>query len=423
MRILVVGSGGREHALVWRLAQSAGVDRIFCAPGNAGIAVEASCIPADIGSPDEMVALARTLRVDLTVVGPEAPLVSGLGDAFAADGLPIVAPSSFAAQLEGSKIFAKQFLADRGIPTADFAVVESLEDIDAHLDRFEYPVAVKADGLAAGKGVIIANTRQEAAETARKMLASEIAGGAGRRLVFEEFLNGEELSFILLCDRRTYFIFPPTQDHKRALDDDQGPNTGGMGAYCDPLILPVELRDAIIDQIVEPTLAGMRDLGHPFCGFLYCGLMITSEGPRVLEFNVRMGDPETQPLMYRLEGDFAGLLATAASGSLDASLVQWREGPSACVVLASEGYPGSYPKGRCITGIPEAETLGAKVFHAGTCIQCGHFATAGGRVLGITAGGATLAQALDTAYNAIEKIHFDGMHFRTDIGKKGLAHH
>ena len=423
MRILVVGSGGREHALVWRLAQSAGVDRVFCAPGNAGIAADASCIPTDIGAPDELVALARTLRVDLTVVGPEAPLVSGLADAFAADGLPIVAPEAFAAQLEGSKIFAKQFMVDRGIPTADFAVVESLDDIDAHLECFEYPVAVKADGLAAGKGVIIANTRQEAAETARKMLAGELAGAAGRRLVFEEFLTGEELSFILLCDRRTYFIFPPTQDHKRALDNDQGPNTGGMGAYCDPLILPVELRDAIIDRVVEPTLAGMRDLGHPFCGFLYCGLMITSEGPKVLEFNVRMGDPETQPLMHRLEGDFAGLLASAARGSLDASLVHWSKGPTACVVLASEGYPGSYPKDHRITGIPEAETLGAKVFHAGTRLQSGHYATSGGRVLGVTAGGATLAQALDTAYNAIEKIHFDGMRFRTDIGEKGLARH
>ena len=421
MRILVVGSGGREHALVWRLAQSADVDRVFCAPGNAGIAADASCIPADIGAPDELVALARTLRVDLTVVGPEAPLVSGLADAFAADGLPILAPEAFAAQLEGSKKFAKQFMVDRGIPTADFAVVESADDIDAHLDRFEYPVAVKADGLAAGKGVIIANTRQEAAETARKMLAGELAGGAGRRLVLEEFLTGEELSFILLCDRRSYFIFPPTQDHKRALDNDQGPNTGGMGAYCDPLILPVELRDTIIDRVVEPTLSGMRDLGHPFCGFLYCGLMITSEGPKVLEFNVRMGDPETQPLMHRLEDDFAGLLASAARGSLDASLVHWSEGPTACVVLASEGYPGSYPKGRRITGIPEAENLGAKVFHAGTRLQCGHYATAGGRVLGVTAGGATLAQAIDTAYNAIEKIHFDGMHFRADIGEKGLA--
>ena len=421
MRILVVGSGGREHALVWRLAQSAEVDRVFCAPGNAGIAADASCIPAGIGAPDELVALARTLQVDLTVVGPEAPLVSGLGDAFAAEALPILAPDAFAAQLEGSKIFAKQFMVDRGIPTADFAVVESMDEIDAHLDRFDYPVAVKADGLAAGKGVIIANTRQEAAETARKMLAGVLAGGAGHRFVFEEFLTGEELSFILLCDGRTYFIFPPTQDHKRALDNDQGPNTGGMGAYCDPLILPDELRDAIIDRVVEPTLAGMRDLGHPYSGFLYCGLMITSEGPKVLEFNVRMGDPETQPLMHRLEGDFASLLASAARGSLDASLVHWNEGPTSCVVLASEGYPGSYPKGRRIAGISEAETLGAKVFHAGTRLQSGHYATAGGRVLGVTAGGATLAQAIDTAYNAIEKIHFDGMHFRTDIGGKGLA--
>ena len=290
-----------------------------------------------------------------------------------------------------------------------------------HLDRFEYPIAVKADGLAAGKGVVIANTRAEAQETAQQMLSGDLVPGAGQRLILEEFLQGEELSFILLCDGKSHFIFPPTQDHKPAFDNDEGPNTGGMGAYCDPRILPDELQATILDRIVEPTLAGMRDLGHPFRGFLYVGLMITADGPKVLEFNVRMGDPETQPLMHRIRGDFAGLLASAAHGALDSTLVAWDPGPTACVVLASEGYPAAYPKGHLITGIPEADAAGAKVFHAGTLLHQGHFCTSGGRVLGVTAGGDTLAQALDTTYSALEKIHFKGMHYRTDIGRRGLA--
>ena len=421
MKILVIGGGGREHALIWRLNQSDSVRRVYCAPGNAGIATEASCIPAAISSKDELVALARTLQVDLTVVGPEAPLVSGIADAFQAAGLSIVAPDSFAAQLEGSKIFAKQFMAARNIPTAAFAIVESSQDLSAQLDRFQYPIAVKADGLAAGKGVVIVNTRAEAEQTAQQMLAGEFVSGAGRRLVLEEFLVGEELSFILLCDGKGHFIFPPTQDHKPAFDNDEGPNTGGMGAYCDPRLLTAELKDTILEHIVEPTLGGMRDLGHPFCGFLYVGLMITSDGPKVLEYNVRMGDPETQPLMHRLRGDFAGLLASAAHGSLDPNLVTWDAGPTACVVLASEGYPGSYPKGRAISGIAEAESAGAKVFHAGTLLSHGCFATSGGRVLGVTASGTTLSEALETTYAATKKIHFEGMHHRTDIGRKGLA--
>jgi len=421
MKVLVIGSGGREHALVSRLSQSPDVDRVFCTPGNAGIAAEASCIPADMAAPDELAALARTLEVDLTVVGPEAPLVAGIGDTFTAEGLAVLAPDSFAAQLEGSKIFSKQFMTDCGIPTAGFAVIDSLEDLDAQLDRFTFPIAVKADGLAAGKGVVIAKTRDEAQDTGRKMLTGELVPGAGQRLILEEFLTGEELSFILLCDGQNHFAFPPTQDHKPAFDNDEGPNTGGMGAYCDTRILPDDLRDTILDKVVEPTLAGIRGLGHPFCGFLYCGLMITPDGPKVLEYNVRMGDPETQPLMHGVRGDLAGLLASAAHGRLDPSLVTWSDGPTACVVLASEGYPGSYPTGRAITGIPEAEGLGAKVFHAGTRLRGGCYATAGGRVLGVTVGGSTLAEALETSYKAVARIHFEGMRYRTDIGRKGLA--
>ena len=421
MKILVIGGGGREHALVWRLRQSSSVDQAYCAPGNAGIAAEASCIPASLASADELIALARTLSVDLTVVGPEAPLVAGLGDAFEAERLPIVAPDAFATQLEGSKIFAKQFMAERDIPTAAFAVVESADDLAAQLDRFEYPIAVKADGLAAGKGVVIAQTRAEAETTGRQMLSGDMVPGAGRRLVLEEFLRGEELSFILLSDGAKHFVFPPTQDHKPAFDNDEGPNTGGMGAYCDPRILPADLNATILDRIIEPTLAGMRDLGHPFRGFLYVGVMITADGPKVLEFNVRMGDPETQPLMHRMRGDLGGFLASAAYGALDSTLVSWDAGPTACVVLASEGYPGPYAKGRTITGIAEADASGAKVFHAGTLLRGGLYSTSGGRVLGVTAGGESLAKALEKAYAAVEKIYFEGMHYRTDIGRKGLA--
>ncbi len=421
MKILVIGAGGREHALVWRLRQSDSAPQVYCAPGNAGIATEASCIPASLDSPDELVELARTLDVALTIVGPEAPLVAGIADAFQAARLPIVAPDTFAAQLEGSKIFAKQFMAERDIPTAAFAVVESAADLTTHLDRFDYPIAVKADGLAAGKGVVIAQTRAEAEETAQQMLAGDLVAGAGHHLILEEFLRGEELSFILLCDGANHFVFPPTQDHKPAFDNDEGPNTGGMGAYCDPRILPDELNATILDRIVEPTLAGLQDLGHPFRGFLYVGLMITADGAKVLEFNVRMGDPETQPLMHRIRGDFAGFLASAANGALDPTLVTWDPGPTACVVLAAEGYPGSYPKGRPITGIPDADATGAKVFHAGTLFGKGRFSTAGGRVLGVTAGGETLAKALETTYAAVDKIHFDGMHYRSDIGRRGLA--
>ena len=420
MKALVVGSGGREHALVWKLRQSEGVQQVYCVPGNAGIAMEASCIPGDIASSSELVALAETLGADFTIVGPEAPLVNGLVDAFAARKLPIVGPSKFASQLEGSKLFAKEFMRDHSIPSADFALLENAADIDQHISRFGFPVALKADGLAAGKGVVLAKNEQEARETAQTMLAGRLVGDAGRRIVLEQFLQGEEVSFIVLSDGGNYLVYPPTQDHKPVFDNDEGPNTGGMGAYCDPAILSNDLRSTIIDTVVEPTLDGLRKAGHPFRGFLYCGLMMTSEGPQVLEYNVRMGDPETQPLMFRMRGNFAELMSSAARGELQTDSVSWSPGPTACVVLCSEGYPGEYPRGRHIEGVPEAERNGAKVFHAGTRLQGGELVTAGGRVLGVTAGGDSLRQALETAYEAVAKIHFEGMHYRKDIGSKGL---
>ena len=368
--------------------------------------MDASCIPGDIASASELVTLAETLDADFTVVGPEAPLANGLVNEFMARELPIVGPTQFAAQFEGSKLFAKEFMREHGIPTADFVLIESLGDIDQHISRFDFPVALKADGLAAGKGVVLAKSEGEAREVAQAMLAGQLVGEAGRRIVLEEFLEGEEVSFIVLSDGTDYFVYPPTQDHKPVFDNDEGPNTGGMGAYCDPAILSDDLRSTVIDTVVEPTLGGLRKAGHPFQGFLYCGLMMTPDGPRVLEYNVRMGDPETQPLMFRLQGNFAELMFSAAQGQLEPDAVSWSPGPTACVVLCSEGYPGSYPKGRPIEGIAEAERDGAKVFHAGTRLHEGRLVTSGGRVLGVTTGGDDLRQALDSAYKAASKIHF-----------------
>ena len=423
MKVLVIGGGGREHAFCWRLARSDSVEQVYAVPGNAGIARDCSCIPGDITSNDEIASLAQCLDVDLTVIGPEAPLVAGMADEFRARNLPVVGPGLGAAQLEGSKIFSKQFMRRHRIPTADFAGVESVAELEDNLTRFGFPVALKADGLAAGKGVVIVRNEQEARETGVAILSGNVVGDAGRRLLIEQFLSGEEVSFIVLSDGETFFEFPPTQDHKPALDNDEGPNTGGMGAYCDPRILTEAERQTVLTTIVETTLDGIRADGHPFVGFLYCGLMMTHDGPKVLEYNVRMGDPETQPLMYRMTGDAGELLLSAARGSLDSlhsTVVGWHEGPTCCVVCAAPGYPGSYPKGLPITGILEAEATGAKVFHAGTRFHEGKLVTAGGRVLGVTAGGDDLAAAINNAYTAVEKVNFEGLHHRTDIGQKGL---
>ncbi|MCB1020345.1 MAG: phosphoribosylamine--glycine ligase [Acidobacteria bacterium] len=421
MKALVIGGGGREHALAWRLSQSASIERVYCTPGNAGIALDVSCIPADAGSGEELAALAETLGVAFTVVGPEAPLVDGVVDVFRRRGLPIVGPTQAAAQLEGSKIFTKQLLERHGIPTAKAVAVSTVEELDRHLGEFGYPVALKADGLAAGKGVILAQDEAEAKQAGRTLLSGEAVGDAGKSLLIEEFLVGREVSFIALTDGERLFEFRATQDHKAAYDGDQGPNTGGMGAYCDDSILDEPMRQQVLDTIIEPTLAGMRADGYPFQGFLYCGLMMTADGPKVLEYNARMGDPETQPLLYRLTGDFGELLASAARGSLDASGMGWRPGATTCVVMASDGYPGSYKKGVELSGFAEAEAEGAKVFHAGTSFKDGRLVASGGRVLGVTAGGSTLQDSIDQAYRAVAKIRFPGAHYRRDIGHKGLA--
>jgi phosphoribosylamine--glycine ligase len=406
MRILILGSGGREHALAWKLAQSPGVS-VFAAPGNPGIAKVGTCLPVVGGA--SYLEIAEAIGADLTVVGPEAPLVAGVVDAFRARGRKIVGPDRNAAQLEGSKVFAKNFFVQSNISTAEFATVENETDARKALDRFGFPVVLKADGLAAGKGVIVAHDRKE---------AEAALGTLNGRLVIEEFLRGEEVSFIALCDGRNVVPLAPTQDHKAVSDGDTGPNTGGMGAYCDGAILTEAQTREILDGVIYPTVEAMR-----FTGFLYAGLMMTPAGPKVLEFNVRLGDPETQPLMHRMASDLLPALMAAANCELAGVKLEWRPGPSVCVVLASGGYPGAYETGQAIHGIEAAEARGATVFHAGTRMGAAGLETAGGRVLGVTAAGQDLAGAIHGVYEAVREVAFEGMHYRTDIGQKGLRRH
>ena len=380
MRILVIGSGGREHALVWRLARDTDRHKLFATPGNPGIAQLATLMPIGDGSPQSLLAAAESIDADLTVVGPEAPLVAGVVDVFRAAGRRIVGPTAAGAQLEGSKIFAKQFFQRAGIPTAQFVSADNPEQARQALDRFDYPVVIKADGLAAGKGVVIAQDRA-AAESAISTL--------GGRMVIEEFLTGEEVSFIALTDGRNVVPLAPAQDHKTVFDADTGPNTGGMGAYCDSRILTEAETDLILDTIIRPTVAATQ-----FTGFLYAGLMMTASGPKILEYNVRLGDPETQPILHRLKSDLAPVLLAAASGELGGITLDWNSGPSVCVVMASGGYPGKFDTGLPISGIDKAEATGATVFQAGTKLGARGLETAGGRVLGVTAAGVDLAEAI-----------------------------
>ena len=400
MKILVIGSGGREHAIAWRLSREG--HRIFAAPGNPGIAQVATILPST-----EYLSVAESVEPDLTVVGPEVPLVAGIVDQFRARGLTIFGPTQENAQLEGSKIYAKEFMRRVGIPTARFVRTESAEAAIQALAHFEYPVAVKADGLAAGKGVIIAHSRAEAESSVYAL---------GPRLVIEEFLRGEEVSFIVVCDGRSVVPLEATQDHKTVYDGDTGPNTGGMGAYCDGRIVSASDNQRILDTIIEPAVRATN-----FTGFLYAGLMMTADGPKVIEFNVRLGDPETQPLMHRLEGGFGEALLRAATGNLQGTTLQWKREPSVCVVLAAHGYPGQVRSGDPITGIDQAaERETVQVFHAGTKFGPQGLETSGGRVLGVTASGTDLASAVRNTYAAVEKIHFAGMHYRKDIARKGF---
>lgn len=421
MRILVIGSGGREHALVWKLRESLRMEEIYCAPGNAGIAPEAECLPVDVSSPAAILELANWLKADLTVVGPEAPLVAGVVDELERAGRPVVGPSKAAARLEGSKIFAKEFMARHGIPTARCAIADSFSQAIESLAAFRCPVVVKADGLAAGKGVVVAQSLEEAARTLDEFMRRKTLGEAGERVVIEECLVGEEMSFIVLTDGQGVVQLAPTQDHKRLLDGDAGPNTGGMGAFSDDAILDTARREEVMARVVRPTLQGLVADGIHYRGFLYCGLMMTAAGPQVLEYNARLGDPETQPIMMRLRSDLVDLLVATRDGTLGSLEAHWTPNPSVCVVLASEGYPAKPEIGRAITGYEGAESMGGvKVFHAGTRVEDHKLLTAGGRVLGVTAVGEDLSSAMQRAYSAVEKIHFDGMQYRRDIARSGL---
>ena len=396
MKTLVIGGGGREHALAWRLRNSPSVEAVYAAPGNPGIAEIAACHSAS-----DYVQLADHLDVDLTVVGPEVPLVAGIVDQFRARGMAIVGPTAANAALEGSKIHSKRFMEKLGIPTARFQTITRADEFPA---GFQYPVVLKTDGLAAGKGVVIAQNRGEVDEALATLPFP---------MVIEEFLEGEEVSFIALCDGKRAVPLEPSQDHKRVFDADQGPNTGGMGAYSDSRILSETARGKILDTIIEPVVRATR-----FTGFLYAGLMMTPNGPSVPEFNVRLGDPETQPLMMRLKSDWGEVLMAAARGSLDRDRLDWSPEPATCVVMASGGYPGIFPTGQKITGLESVS--GAVVFQAGTTRQGEDLVTAGGRVLGVTASGADLKSSINAAYAAVDKIYFAGMHYRKDIGYRGL---
>lgn len=420
MNVLVIGSGGREHALAWKLKQSPSVKQLTCAPGNAGMAELADCLPADLGDVAGLAALAEKLQADLTVIGPELPLVLGVADEFARRGLKLLGPSKAAAELEGSKVFAKQFMQRHGIPTAGFTPCGDHGDAYAALCAVEWPVVIKADGLAGGKGVRIAYEPDEATAIVEALMEKRELGAAGDRVVIEEYLEGEELSFIVLTDGETILPLAPTRDHKRLHDGDQGPNTGGMGAYSSDAILEEGLRQRILAEIVHPTLKGLAAEGRPYQGFLYFGLMLTGDGPKLLEYNCRMGDPECQPMMVRLEGDLAEVLERVASGRLAGTELQWSRDASVCIVLASAGYPGKAETGQPITGLDAARLDAVTVFHAGTRRDNQKVVTTGGRVLGVTARAPALRDAVKRAYTAVGKIHFEGMHYRKDIAARGL---
>jgi phosphoribosylamine--glycine ligase len=421
MKVLVLGSGGREHALVWKLRASPRVTKLYCAPGNGGIEEDAECAAVDLRSLESMVALAEKLQPDLTVVGPELALTVGVVDEFQRRGWRIFGPTQAAAQLESSKSFAKQFMQRHQIPTAHYAICISAEEIHEALPHFSVPIVVKADGLAAGKGVVIAKTKTEAAEVALEMLSGKMLGSAGERVVLEEFLEGEELSFLVMSDGERVAPLVAAQDHKRVGDADTGPNTGGMGAYSTTAILDDQMRDWLLTHVARPVVAGMRDEGMGFRGILYCGLMMTARGPMVLEFNCRFGDPETQPILMRLDSDLVDAMEASIEGRAGDGDFKWSSDAAVCVVLASGGYPGTYETGKKILGLEEAGALeGVQVFHAGTTRRDGGFYTTGGRVLGVTARGPHLQIALQRAYEAVGKIGFEGMHYRKDIGARAL---
>jgi phosphoribosylamine--glycine ligase len=422
MRILVIGSGGREHALVWKISQSPQVTKIFAAPGSAGIGELAELVVIGPEKIEELAAFAEAEKIDLTVVGPELPLTLGIADLFESRGLRIFGPNKAAAQLEGSKVFTKELLESSKIPTAAFGTFTDAKSAKAYLSGQNPPYVVKADGLAAGKGVVICANSGEAETVIEDILIRKAFGAAGDKVVIEEFLEGEEVSFMALTDGEHVSPLATSQDHKRVFDNDQGPNTGGMGAYSPAPVMIPALHDRVLREVFTPLLTGLRRKGIRYRGVLYAGLMITASGPKVLEFNARFGDPECQPIMLRLESDLVPLLEATIDGKLSEVTAEWRQDPAVCVVLCANGYPGDYEKGREIHGLDRLRNWSKGfVFHAGTTKDDGRWLTTGGRVLGVTARGETIADAVAEAYRAVGVISWDGMHYRKDIARRALS--
>lgn len=419
MKVLVIGSGGREHAIAWKLRQSARVKQVWCAPGNGGISRDAECVAIDVNDVRAAAELAQRLAVNLTIVGTETPLVLGIADEFARRGLALLGPNGAAARLEGSKVFAKQFMERHAIPTAGiYGIYDSEGAAHAALEQVDWPLVIKADGLCAGKGVLVTRSKDEAAAFVTRLTRSGEFGEAGKRVLFERGLAGEELSYIILTDGKEFIPLAPTRDHKRAFDGDEGPNTGGMGAYSADGMMGAELEETIVESIVRPTLEGLSSDGITYRGFLYFGLMLTTDGPKVLEFNCRLGDPEAQAILLRADFDFARACFEAARGNLASIGAQWKAGASVCVMMASEGYPGKAATGKAIRGLDEAAAgRDVVIFHSGTRRDGENYYTAGGRVLGVGACGENLEAACRTAYDAVERISFEGAHYRKDIGR------
>jgi phosphoribosylamine--glycine ligase len=421
MRVLVIGSGGREHALVWKLRQSTRISQLYCLPGNGGICDEATCLPGDPKNLENLLAAAHQIQPDLTVVGPELPLSLGVVDEFVRRGLKIFGPTQTAAQLESSKSFAKEFMQRHNIPTAHYAVCTSEDEARRSLGLFSTPVVVKADGLAAGKGVVIAQTKEEAATAAASMFSGKLLGSPVSRVVLEEFLQGDEISFLVLSDGERVAPLVASQDHKRVGEGDTGANTGGMGAYSIDTLADHAMVEWLLNHIARPVVAGMKAEGHPYRGILYCGLMMTARGPMVLEFNCRFGDPETQAVLMRLDSDLLEALEAAVEGRVSDGIFRWSADASCCVVVASGGYPGGFVSGKLINGLERAsEMSNVKVFHAGTSKRDDKFYTSGGRVLGVTARARRLQEAIAKAYDAVKLISFEDMYYRKDIGARAL---
>jgi phosphoribosylamine--glycine ligase len=423
LKVLIVGSGGREHALAWQLKKSPKLSKLYCAPGNAGTAGLATNIPIPSSDLEGLLGFALSEQIDLTVVGPEDPLVAGIADLFREAGQDIVGPTAAAAQLEGSKAFAKNFMKKHGIPTADYQTFSIAEDAENSLrsGQFQFPVVLKADGLAAGKGVFVCLDLKESLKAVASVMKEKRFGDSGNQLIVEEFLEGEEASFMVFSDGILAVPMVPSQDHKTAYDEDKGPNTGGMGTYSSDSILSSQERQQVLDHIIIPTIKGMAEDGHPYRGILYAGLMITSQGPKVLEFNVRLGDPETQAVLPRIKSDLLDIFQAMAAGSLSEPTIEWSKDATVCVVIASGGYPGSYTTGKAIAGLDMVEEdSDTVVFHAGTSLEGAMTITGGGRVLGIMSQAPNLQKAILKAYEGVNKIHFEGMHYRRDIAAKGL---